>query len=154
MEDEELNLRKGPIFLNVLLNNLKKNMTLHEIGIKMKQDIQLMKEKRPHFDKLNNLSLFSTLENHELSVKANKNEEFEPLIGSMYIPAEDQQRKECIENGAKVLAYRFLPDVFINSLLLEIETLTSRPLNYTVKYQTLIFMDQVCFKSSLLLTLT
>lgn len=126
-------------------------MTLHDIGIKMKRDIQLMKEKRPHFDKLNNLSLFSTLENHELSVEANRNSELEPLIGSMYIPEEDQQRKELsVENGTKVLAYRFLPDVFINSLLLEIETLTSRPLNYTVKYQTLIFMDQVCLKFSLL----
>ena len=124
-------------------------MTLHDIGIKMKQDIQQMKEKRPHFDKLNNLSLFSTLENHELSVKANRNSEFEQAIASMYIPEEDQQRREYPEEGEKILACRFLPDVFVNSLLLEIETLITQPLNLTVQYQTLIFMDQVTFYSAI-----
>ena len=140
-EDKELGLKKGPIFLNVLLKNLQPNQTLYDIGIKMKQDIQRMKQARAYFDKLNNLIFFSTLENNELSIPANKNSEFEHIFQQLYISEESQKVHDYFKDGEKVLSYRFLPDIFINTLLLEIYTLDTR--SYALKYQPLLFMDQV-----------
>ncbi len=147
-EDKELNLRQGPIFLNVLINNLEPNLTFHELGIKMKHSIQNLKDRRPMvFDKLSNLHFFSTLENHDLSAPSQKNSEFKEEISRFYIKADSlEARKLFKSNHENILAYRFLPDTFINSLLLEVETLTQKPCPLTVTYKSPIFMDQVCEK--------
>jgi len=99
------------------------------------------------FEKLSNLIFFSTLENHDLSAPAKKNSEFSEAISKFYIEAGSlEDRKPYQFNGESILAYRFLPDTFINSLLLEVEILTRKPCSYTVTYQSLIYIDQVFIK--------
>ena len=83
-EDEELNLHRGPIFLNVLLNNLKPNMTLYDIGVNMTAEIKHIVAKRPEFNKLNNPRLHSTLERIDLSERANCNRQFRPEVEKFY----------------------------------------------------------------------
>lgn len=141
-EDPELQLRKGPIFLNVLLNNLKANLTLHDIAVGMKQDIHRIKNARPHFEKLSNLILFSTLDNYILSDRANKNSEFEETVLNLYISPSNEYQSFNWQDE-RVLTYRFIPDTFINSVILEINTITKRFCKYAVTYQSLIFIDQI-----------
>ena len=105
---------------------------------------------RPSFEKLNNPRFCSTLERVDLSEKANYNCQFKPLVDRFYIELMNQHNlwfhkiillfkvdereqhwEQIWDNKArKVGSYKFMPDTFINSIILELKTEEKFDINY------------------------
>lgn len=109
----------------------------------MKSDIQRMKQAHSSFEKLNNLIFFSTLDSYDLSERSNRNSEYKEMVGKFYIGKEAQITQSYFDKETKLLEYKFIPDTFINSLLLEIETITTEQISYDLNYHPLLSMDMV-----------
>ena len=115
-------------------------------------DIKIIKSMRPSFEKLNNPRFCSTLERVDLSEKANYNCQFKPLVDRFYselkikiistksyyiqkicfkVDEREQHWEQIWDNNArKVCTYKFMPDTFINSIILELKTEEKFDINY------------------------
>ncbi|CAF0896417.1 unnamed protein product [Brachionus calyciflorus] len=118
-----LKLTKGPIVTNLLLNNLKENLSLYEIAENINKKIVELREKVCYLKDLSTIKINSTLRKVNFWLKANRNKYFYKRIADEFFLSKVYMNEEFIfdDNRRQVVKISFSNDIFLNSILLNVE---------------------------------
>ena len=114
-------LKKGSIFYNLFINNLKPGIMIYELGENINRDIRELKTNQAFSKfKLSKVKMNTTLNRVDMFAKAKKNKKYKQIFAKYYLP---EQMMNCLtDNNDDILcSYRFTADNFLNSVVLELD---------------------------------
>jgi len=83
IDKPEYGLKKGTIFTSLLLNNLKKNVSLNDIGENINENIERLKKLDTTFSVISRVKFQTTCQRINFGSKANQNEKYTEPIQSL-----------------------------------------------------------------------